>query len=193
MPEARRQLEPKLLELVDTVSAQCPEHLGALQSQHILFVAAAARRRARATIRPLYFAGGQQQNAAWQKPIVYRRGQRQRYEIALRPAFFLRESATRRLQIILHELWHIDQSFDGSLDKSRRHDFAAPGEEQQFIGEIIRQLSLSESVRACLSHQGELVMPAWLHRPPTRLKPNTEEQTTFDEADLYPAIIEQTG
>ena len=160
--------------------------LAHVRPEALLFVAAQARRASAATIRPLFFSGGRPQEDGLFKPIVRMNGQRMRYEIALRPPFFRRCSPRRRLEILVHELWHIAPDFDGSLASERRHtgqnETCAP-----FVQEVLQQTELAVAADF-LSLSGVSSMQAWLHRPPTRMP--ADEPRLYTEAELYLQPVE---
>jgi len=144
--------------------------LSKLDPSRILVVAGEARRASRATVRPLRFAcSGDRISADGKraKPVVQIRGRRMLYVVTFRPRFFLQASPEKRVETILHELWHISPDFDGTLDRQRRHS-SLPGGlfREQFRPVVERYLEqMPEALLDGLSHDGEVIMRQWIERP----------------------------
>jgi hypothetical protein len=167
--------------LVRELARVCPE-LSNVEAERILFVAGAGRLMARASIRPL---GGRD------RPTITIGGASIRYEICLRPRFFLDTPFEERLTIIAHELWHASPAFDGTLAAERRHENAGADRIESEVRQIVDRFRASGSPAAdFLRHRGELRMRAWLIRPPSRIQPATSLRKSYDERDLFLAIVE---
>jgi hypothetical protein len=183
--ELRPELDPALGELVGALARAAPDALGHLDPARILFVAGAARREARASIRPF----GRSTDPRWIKPEVIVGGAQIAYEICLRPRFFLETAPQERLVTIVHELLHIHPRFDGTLDPKRSHRGAPP---RAFDGEV-RAIAERIGEVECLGWRGELRMRAWTSRPPSRIPAGTRIRARYDDRDLHLAIVEQRG
>lgn len=175
--------------LLEQIVAAEPEGFRGVQAAQILVVAGAARRDARASIRPLRFPGGQSTSSdgRFDKPKVTVHGREMLYEICLRPRFFRATRPEARLATLVHELWHIGDHSDGALDPLRRHRtqgrFEAPVEE---LAERLVQRGFAEQ----LGPLAEATIAAWLVRPPSQIMRASKVRRHYDERDLYPAIIE---
>lgn len=175
--------------LLEEIVAAEPVGFRGVQPSRILVVAGAARRDARASIRPLRFPGGllRSSDGRFDKPKVTVRGQEMLYEICLRPRFFRTTLPEARLATLVHELWHIGDHSDGTLDPERRHRalgrFEAPVEQ---LAARLGQMGLG----ARLGPLGEATIAAWLVRPPSQIMQASAVRRNYDERDLYPAIIE---
>lgn len=187
--------------LVRSIARAGPDGLGPIDADRVLVVAGAARGESTASIRPLAFgletrdpcvpllrAGG------WNKPRIELGGVPMLYEICLRPRFFLTLAPEERLSTLIHELWHISPSFDGTLAEERRHDRMAKDQIDREVERIAK--SFRENVGASsrldpLEIRGEIRIDAWLSRPPTRIPSAASVRATYTERDLYSAIVEQ--
>lgn len=188
----RWRAAPAFQALIADLAAAHPRALGHLEPRSILVIAGAARGEARASIRPLTFGGRppQRVRGEYQKPRIEVGGHEILYELCLRPRYFLGSSRAERLLIFLHELWHISPRFDGTLAEERRHRIAGEREAATIEGlaAAFEPQGLAASV---LTHQGELLIPAWLSRPPSRL-PKGRELRSYHDADLYEAVVLQS-
>lgn len=191
--EGRRRFpaDPAYAALIDRVAAALPEAFGHLDSRAILVVAGAARLEARASVRPMTFGGAPPRwvSGAQQKPRVTRGGHPILYELCLRPRFYRRTDPHERLRVFLHELWHLSPRFDGTLDEGRRHRRAGPGDPAA-LTTFIDRLSLADPDLEVLRWRGELLVPAWLSRPPSRA-PVERVLRPYGDEDLYSAIVAQ--
>lgn len=175
-PDPRPLLGPALLRLCRALIEASP-HLAHVDLRRIVWVAGQARGSARASIRPLI---GVDPDV---RVILDRR--RQHYEITLRPLWFHASSPGRRLESLVHELWHIGPQGGGQLDPSHRHQ---SGEERKYINNInsisrnaARQID--PVLLAALGHDGEVLMPAWLRRPVLTGEPVAQRK--FGMEDMY--------
>ena len=189
----RPDLEPHLRAYVAALAADRPA-FAHLRPEAIVFVAGAARRAARASVRPLAFASGASEQGNLRKPVVRVGGHRVLYEICLRPRFFLGSTPRERALILAQELWHIGAHFDGRLAPERRHG-AAP--EATLEGALRRALAGFDVERTSLwpllAVHGELWLPAWLQRPPSLVAAGRGQRAEYDERDLYSALVLQTA
>lgn len=178
--------------LIADLAAAHPSELGHLDPRSILVIAGAARGEARASIRPMTFGGSPPRRVFGdlQKPRIEVGGHEILYELCLRPQYFLGGSSAERLLIFLHELWHISPRFDGSLAEDRRHRIAGEREAATIEG-LARSFSPRGRAAQVLDHQGELWVPAWLSRPPSRV-PKGRTIREYHDADLYEAVILQS-
>jgi hypothetical protein len=191
----RPHADRPLADALDALRAANPGALGHVEPGLILIVAGAARREARASIRPLTFGGAPPLlvRDGWEKPRILRGGLALRYELCLRPRFFLRASPLERLTVLAHELWHASSSFDGALDPSRRHGALSEDELQAEVAELVAPWrDGAVPLPPILRHRGELRLSAWASRPPTQLVARQPGRRVYDERDLFPAIVEQT-
>jgi hypothetical protein len=156
MRDPRPDLGPALHALLDHAVKKVPafRHVDA---GALLCVAGAALKHSRATIRG--FVDGD-------SPVITVRARRVRYEITLRPLFFLQANGLGRLCTLFHELFHISRQADGTLDESRRHgrpggDFDAQVEQ---LARRYAQRAPLELI-APLGHEGEVLLQQWRVRP----------------------------
>lgn len=149
-----------------------------VQPEAILMTAGSARRASAASIRP--FGGNR-------KPTVTRGGRPLKYEITLRPRFFLRTDPIGRLGILAHELWHISPHFDGTLAEDRRHRRVDPQQARGFVARVLEQFG---SVPNVLGIEGEAWMPMWLDRPPSLLPDGHQRRSYSVEVDVFDALVQ---
>ena len=171
------------------------EALGHVDASRVLFICAAARRGARASIRPLTLGGHppRYRDGDWEKPQIWIDQRPALYEIALRPRYFLDARPEDRARIICHELWHISPRFDGTLACDRRHR-PDPNPSTENPDEVAdRWIAAWRYAGArgedVLTFCGELRLSAWTDRPPSRLSSTGRRRYTQD--DLHSAIVEQ--
>ncbi len=174
------------------------DDLAFIDPSAILFVAAAARRSGRASIRPLTLGGHPPQfrKGASEKPQIWIDGHLARYEINLRPRYFLDATPDERIRILAHELWHIDPSFDGTLAESRRHGRRRVGSAADrdpadaTVDRWVRAWRSAGAVAAeVVTYSGELRLAAWTDRPPSRLGPLGRRW--YSHRDLHSAVVVQ--
>jgi len=150
-------------------SRKIPE-FSAIDASRILVVAGEARRASRATVRPLCFADSRDRislDGKRAKPVIQIGGKTMLYVVALRPRFFLRSTAEKRVETILHELWHMAGEFDGTLHRERRHS-VLPGQlfKDRFQPLVDRYLpQVPPSILDAMGYNGEVLMRQWLERP----------------------------
>jgi hypothetical protein len=133
------------------------EGLGALDPSQVLPVAVSAHGAAAASVRSLDDVAAS----------VKVDGKRRRWELALRPPFFLAGDPTRRLATLVHELLHLDPTRPGQLLADRRHRVRSHEDHEQQARALAREwLSVGElTLLSCLGHHGEVLMRQWKRRP----------------------------
>jgi len=157
-----------------------------IKPSRILVVAGEARRGSRATVKPLTFAHGRATDGfGHRKPLVRIRGKRMLYAITLRPLFFRASTPKARIGTLLHELYHISQDFDGTLDAERRHvragkDFS--GRLRPLVRRYLNQCP--PELWAAFSHDGEVRVQQWLERPSAQYLPRTRRLYTEEQLFL---------
>lgn len=182
----RGNLDTDLRRLLSGLAEHVPE-LGHVDVARMIIVAAAARRSARASIRPLRPRSTRNER----KPEIFRDGRPALYELSLRPLYFRRSSPEERLGILIHELWHISTAFDGRLDPERRHPLPRPDEAERFVARA-RQLITEKINVAPLRARGWFDIQMWLDRPPSLIPPGeTGHRLRYDERDLFWGRVEQ--
>ncbi|MEE2903610.1 MAG: hypothetical protein VYC39_14875 [Myxococcota bacterium] len=184
-------LDHCLYQLVDELVRYNPDSLGHIRSENILFVAGAARRTNRASVRPFRYKS--EEGTTYLKPRVRIQAQIILYEICLRPLFFLEGNSDSRISTIAHELWHISDSFDGTLEESRRHKNNSTSDFERQVTQLVNNCEVSKEVQSVLSHEGELFIQAWKQRPPSRILRGSNERKNYDESDLYRCIVVQNN
>jgi len=187
----RPRLDEALVSLACEICSTNADELGHIDAERVLFIAGAARRNARASIRPLTFGGEPPSyvspDGRWKKPRVIVDHVTRLYEVCLRPRFFLDTTPRQRLRTIVHELWHISDAFDGSLAPQRRH--AQGSDDEDTIESMARAVEETRGDLSILSIEGEAIMRAWRCRPPSRIPANTDMQDGYGDADLFEAVV----
>lgn len=191
----RPALDGELLSLLQALVTAAPEVLDHVDPQRILVVAAAARKDAHASIRPLSFGGHPpryvRDEGRLHKPRVEVEGREMLYEIALRPRFFLEAKAEERVAILVHELHHVSPDFDGTLAEARRHRNASPESHDRAVRAVVEAWLARDAAHfSAVTGPREVTLRAWRSRPPSRLLDPRRERALYTEADLYPAIIQ---
>lgn len=175
--------------LVRDVARQLPEFRH-VRADRIIVVAGEARRASRATIRPLRFpdtASLVSKSGLRRKPRVSFRGHDVLYVITLRPLFFRSSSPEKRVETILHELFHLSPRFDGTLDPAHRHDvLPGPAFEKAFRPLVKRYLALCPAeVLTRLSVNGEVLVRQWLEKPSNAFRLDSKVRRTYTEAQTF--------
>ena len=194
----RPSIAVPLRRLLEALVSAAPGALAGVDPDRVLIIAAAARKDAHASIRPLSFGGHPPRYVSdgqrLQKPKVVIDGREMLFEIALRPRFFLDTHPLERVSILAHELYHVDPERPGLLSEARRHVHASPGALDEATREIV------ESWRAKGAKAGEVVelrdeltLDAWRVRPPSRLLETHRDQRLYTEQHLYPAVVSFAG
>jgi hypothetical protein len=168
--------------VIRDVARRMPE-FSHVKAERILVVAGEARRRSRATIRPLKstVTGGRG------RPLIRFRGRAVRYLLTLRPLFFRDSTVEERLATVLHELFHVSPAFDGTLDPSRRHGaLPGPAFDALLLPLVGRYRELCpEGLLRQLAFEGEAVVRQWVEKPPVRLKPGRGGRRLYDESQTF--------
>ena len=168
--------------VIRDIARQLPE-FSHVRADRLLVVAGEARRRSRATIRPLRSAV----TGSRGRPRVRFRGREVRYLLTLRPLFFRDATVDERLATVLHELFHLPASFDGTLAPSRRHAvLPGPAFDALLSPLVARYRALCpESLLRQLAFDGEVLVRQWLEKPPVKLKPGRHGRRVYDEAQTF--------
>ena len=171
------------------IEARVPEFQH-LKAERILVTSGQARKKSRATTRPFSFAETKtrrSETGRLYKPIVVVNGKRTRYEITLRPLFFMRSTPRQRLKTLFHELYHISPAFDGTLAEERRHDHLPRPAFDAELGPLLRRYEKNAApwVMHTLSHVGEVMVLQWLERPPHRYRPSQTVKRRYSGRDLF--------
>ncbi|MBI5544791.1 MAG: hypothetical protein HY901_12955 [Deltaproteobacteria bacterium] len=161
MPAPRRpNITRAVRSVVQDVSRKLPE-FAHLKASRILVVAGEARRASWATIRPLGPVG-----RAPARPVVRVKGRQMLYVITLRPRFFRVAGFEKRVETILHELFHISKRFDGTLHSGRRHSKLHADFDKRLEPLVKRYLQqMAPELRAALSAHGLVIARQWLEKP----------------------------
>jgi Putative phage metallopeptidase len=158
----------------------------------ILVVAGEARRASRGTVKPLCFAKGKRRDRLGRrKPLVTFHGHRVLYAITLRPLFFRKSTPRQRVATILHELFHIAETFDGTLDHRRRHAQAGNAFEAAF-GPVERRCwkGIPPEVLEGFSHDCEVRVLQWLEKPQSWLPTErTTHRAHYSEKHLFEGVV----
>jgi len=173
--------------LLRDVARAIPE-FSHIRASRVLVVAGEARRASRATVKPLAFAGSKTRDKlGHRKPVVRIRGKRVLYCITLRPLFFRASTPEGRIGTLLHELYHVSPSFDGTLDRNRRHARSGPRFSRTLRPLVFRYLKrCPPEVLAPFAHDGEVRVWQWLERPPAFYMPGrTRQRTRYTEDQLF--------
>lgn len=107
-------------------------------------------------------------------------------ELCLRPPFFHRGEVRSRLQVLVHELLHIDASHPRQLDEHMRHAHTSQADVNAEAAAIVDDVieNMEPTLLAPLGHDGEVRVRSWLHRPIAE----THERR-FNDDDVIDAII----
>ena len=170
--DLRPRLAPALETLIANICAQT-DSLKHVDARRILVVSGQARGYARASIRGL--------NGV----VVRVDGRRRHYELGLRPLWYRQSSLERRLESLVHELWHIAVEGHGQLDPDHRHLAASKKQDAREIKALLRHALKVLPARslAALGHHGEVLMPTWLQRPV--LVEARRSKKNYSDRDLF--------
>ncbi len=193
MPPERRQRRPNVSRAVRLLIRDVARHLPEfrhVRAEQVLVVAGEARRTSRATIRPLRFADtGKRRSSTTsrRKPMVSFRGKTVLYIITLRPLFFRASSAEKRVETIIHELFHMNALFNGTLDPAHRHSVLnGPAFEKALRPLVKRYLATcSAETIARLAHNGDVLVRQWLEKPSITYRPGSKERSRYSEAQTF--------
>lgn len=175
-------------QLLEDIATRSPE-FAHIRPARILVLAGEARRASRGTVKPLTFAFGKSRDpdTGFRRPIVKVDGRKILYTITLRPLFFRDSTAEQRIGTLLHELFHISRSFDGTLSESRRHN--AMGEAfNKALRPIVRRYlkACPRELKAHFAYDGEVKIWQWLERPGLLYIPGRDSsRRLYTEAQLF--------
>lgn len=179
---------PNITRVVRAVVRDAAERLpefAHLKASRILVVAGEARRASWATIRPLGDGQGPP------RPVVRIRGRKMLYVVTLRPRFFRKAGLEKRVETVLHELFHISRRFDGTLDAGRRHDLLGKLFERRLAPLVARYLAqMPANLREALSFRGLVKARQWLERPGLRPKDGRAGRRIYTEKQLFLGVLE---
>jgi predicted metallopeptidase len=189
MPAARRTNITRVVRaIVQDAAAKLPE-LAHIRASRVLVVAGEARRASWATIRPLGPPGDGRL-----RPVVRVKGKQMLYVITLRPRFFRSATLHKRVETILHELFHISKRFDGTLHRGRLHSRLASRFERRLAPLVSRYLKLiPDELRQALSAHGTVAARQWLERPGPSLKKGQTRLTgrkIYTERQLFLGVVQ---
>lgn len=163
-----------------------------LDARRILVVSGEARRASRGTVKPLTFAEKKRTDSLGRrKPLVKVKGRQMLYSITLRPLFFRRSTPRQRVATVLHELFHIARSFDGTLDHQRRHAEAGDGFENDFTPvERAVWKRLPAPIIAPFAYDGEVRVLQWLEKPQSWMPgERASQRKLYTEAHLFEGVV----
>lgn len=166
MPAARRpNITRAVRAVIQDVARRLPE-FAHVKASRILVVAGEARRASWGTIRPLGPAG-----KAGGKPVVRVKGRQILYVVTLRPRWFRVAGVEKRVETILHELFHISRRFDGTLHSGRRHD-KLRGDFDRRLGPLVARYleQMPAELRQAMSLHGTALARQWLEKPGPSVK-----------------------
>ena len=186
MPKGRPYFNRAVRALLDHIVATMPE-FSHIKPSRILIVAGEARRASRGTVKPLLFEPGQlAQGDRRRKPVVRIRGRKMLYCITLRPLFFRASTPKERVGTIVHELFHISPSFDGTLSRARRHSEAGRDFQRRLRPLVRRYLKLCPAeLMAQFAFDGEVRVQMWLERPNTFYVKGMKVRRVYTEDQLF--------
>ncbi len=165
MPRARRPNITRVLRAAVQDAARRLPEFAHLKASRILIVAGEARRASWATIRPLGPVGKRSG-----RPVVRVKGRQMLYVITLRPRFFRVATPEKRIETLLHELFHISKRFDGTLHSGRRHSTLKAQFDRRLKPLVARYVAgLPKELADAFATHGEVLARQWLEKPgPTR-------------------------
>ncbi len=168
--------------------SRCLPELSHVRAERILVIAGEARRASRATVRPLRFESGSRRTpSGGRKPKVTFRGTDMLYVITLRPLFFRASTPEKRVESILHELFHVSPRFDGTLANDRRHQ-ALPGPKfESALRPLVRRYlaACPDELLAPLRLNGDVVARQWLEKPPGSYRLGSHVRKRYDETHTF--------
>lgn len=179
--------------LIRDIAKNVPE-FAKVRSENVLVVAGEARRASRATIRPTRFqdtASLRSTDGKQRKPRIAFRGRKILYVLTLRPLFFRTGGAEKRIETILHELFHLSPAFDGTLASDRRHSVMDAAAFEAALRPMVKRylaLCAQEHVER-FSFNGEVRVRQWLEKPPRALRVNTRQRRLYDERQTFLAPV----
>jgi predicted metallopeptidase len=145
--------------IIQDAARRLPE-LSHVKASRILVVAGEARRASWATVRPLGASKSRR------RPVVRIKGRQMLYVITLRPRFFRVATPEKRVETILHEVFHISHRFDGSLHSGRRHGRDDVGFEKRLKRLVGRYLDvMPRELHDAIGFNGLVQARQWLEKP----------------------------
>lgn len=190
MASGRPYFNRSVRALLDHIVETMPE-FGHIKPSRVLIVAGEARRASRGTVKPLLFEPGQlAEGDNRRRPVVRVRGRKMLYCITLRPLFFRDSSTKQRIGTILHELFHISPSFDGTLARARRHSEAGRDFQKRLRPLVRRYLKQCPAdLFASFAYDGEVRVQMWLERPNTYYVKGMKVRRVYTEDQLFVGSI----
>lgn len=167
------------------------EELRHVEPKRILVVAGEARRASHATVTPLAFEGRKRRQGRRLKPLVKVNGRRMLYLITLRPLFFRASTPRERVATLLHELLHVSEAFDGTLETKRRHGHPG-GQFSKLFKPLEKRCwkALPATLVEPFAHDGEVLVPQWLERPSTWLPVGVGSQRDrYGDEHLFDGVV----
>lgn len=166
------------------------EELAHVKADRVLVVAGEARRKSRATVRPMRFqetATLRSHDGRLLKPKVVFKGREILYVITLRPLFFRTASAEKRIETILHELFHVSRRFDGTLDPDRRHSSLDAADFERSLRPIVKRYlaRCPQDLLDRLGVDGEVLVRHWLEKPPRAFKPGSRQRRRYEDRHTF--------
>ena len=164
-PVRRPNITRAVRAVIQDASRKLPE-FAHLKASRIRVVAGEARRASWGTIRPL---GPIERPAG--KPVVRVKGRQMLYVVTLRPRWFRVASFDKRVETILHEVFHISKRFDGTLHSGRRHSTLRADFDRRLRPLVKRYLAaIPPELRQALSWHGTALARQWLEKPGPSVK-----------------------
>jgi hypothetical protein len=175
MAPKRPNITQTVRDVMRDVARRMPE-FAHIDASRILVVAGEARRASHASVRPLSACANSRapdrRRPARDRPVVRINGKQMLYCITLRPVFFRVETPEKRVETILHELFHISTRFDGSLHAGRRHSRLGRKFERRLRPLVRRYLkAMPEELFLSLSVNGVVSSRQWLEKPSLNPRP----------------------
>lgn len=175
--------------LIRDVARRLPEFRH-VRADRLIVVAGEARRASRATVRPLRFqetATLVSENGKRRKPRVSFRGHDVLYVVTLRPLFFRSSTPEKRVETVLHELFHISPAFDGTLDPKRRHAVLPGPEFERLFRPIVKRYlaTCRAEVLERLAVNGDVLVRQWLEKPPATFPVRSRQRKVYAESQTF--------
>jgi hypothetical protein len=184
----RPNLSRLVRQLIRDIARRIPE-LRHARAENILVVAGEARRASRATIRPMRFPNGRRLNAETgvRKPRVTFRGHDILYVMILRPLFFRNSTPEKRVETVVHEIFHVSRAFDGTLDPARRHSALRRTAFEHALRPLVkRYLAVCPAdTLAKLSTNGDVRVRQWLEKPPNSYRSGSKGRHRYDDTQTF--------
>ncbi len=164
-PVRRPNITRAVRAVIQDVARRLPE-FSHVKGSRILVVAGEARRASWGTIRPL---GPVDRPSG--KPVVRVKGRQMLYVVTLRPRWFRVASFEKRVETILHEIFHISKRFDGTLHTGRRHATLRADFDKR-LGPLVKRYlaTMPADLRQILAWHGTALARQWLEKPGPSVK-----------------------